>query len=144
MEPYKNGDIWKARIINIETSEVVEDVYAYDVDYLQLRKGQTCTDNERHRYSTNTEDKTAVTPMSSFTDVKDHPYYNIKGDLKIRACAPAKIGLNGGTITFSDNNKEGETGSFKCDVDNGGIIFDWNIFSPVIYPENGTESHNKE
>ena len=104
-------------------------MYAYDVDYLQLQDGQTLTDQEGNRYSTDITDKTSVTPASSFTDKKAHPYHEKKGDLKIRGAALKKIGY-AGTIVFENNNqKEGE---IKCDADNGGYIFQVNVFPPLF------------
>ena len=55
--PYNDRDVIKAKIYNIKTGEEIDDVYAYDVDYLQLQDGQTLTDQEGNRYSTDITDK---------------------------------------------------------------------------------------
>lgn len=114
---------------------------------MQLQEGQTLTDKENNRYSTNVKDKEAVTPVSSWTNNKDRSDHKSHGDLKMRAAIKAiatKNYFDAGSITFSDNNKKGETGGIKCNADSGGGgLYNGNIFSPCIFPEKGTISHKE-
>lgn len=115
------------------------------MDYIQLQEGQTLILKNDLRFSTNVNDETAETPVSTWTqnaydddpNNRDHTKY---GDLKVRRaffdglCGP-------GTITFTDGKENGE---IKCDADDGKGTQSQraNFSEPCIYPEKHSLPHN--